>query len=148
MIKINGTEYDAQVVDALDGSMKITLVTDLGLDDIENMFLSENPQIEVIEGGETIAKYYNKSVKSLTLTTKNGNRNVTVLLDVSKISGDAEATLTAEIETNSTALSDLAEVVSTNAETAETNGDALAELAETVSALAERVTALEEAANG
>lgn len=148
MIKINGTEYGAQVTDALDGSMRISFETDKSLDDIEDIFLSENPKIEVIENEETIAKYYNKAVKSLTVSGRAGERKVTVLLGVSQISDDAEATLTAEVETTSTALSDLAEVVSTNSETAETNGDALAELAETVAALAERVTALEEAANG
>lgn len=158
MIKINGTEYEADIVSAENGSMRIAFATSLGLNEIEAIFL-QDPKIEIIEDGETIAKYYNKGMDSIAVSMeKDDVRKVEAYLSVSEISEDAEKNLTAQLEllkekatelaaaseTTDAAIVDLADSVSANNEEAGTNSDAIAELAETLSELAETVASLSE----
>lgn len=97
MIKINGTEYDAKVVVAMDGTMSVAFEkTSQTIADIEALFNS-SPKLEIWENGELIATYYDKEVRSIN-AVKNGELyDVSVYLVVSKIEKSAEEVLQTQI---------------------------------------------------
>ena len=106
MIKVNGKEFDANVVLAEDGSMSITFATKEKLSKIEEYF-PESVTIEIIENGEETAKYYNKAVLSLKVI--NGTeRSVNVILRVTALQESAEEEINGRIDTSDGAVEELA----------------------------------------
>ncbi len=109
MIRVNGKEFDATTVFATDGSMAMSFATDETLRVIEADF-PEEAIIEVVENGETVAKYYNKKV--ISLKVENGTqRKVTVVFAVSEIQQSAEAKLNDRADTSDGAIEELAGLV-------------------------------------
>ncbi len=106
MIRVNGKEFDATAVFATDGSMSMTFTTTDALSTIEGYF-PESVTIEVVEGGEVTAKYYNKAVLSLKVTS-GAERTVTVILRVSELQESAEDELNGRVDTSDGAIEELA----------------------------------------
>lgn len=106
MIRVNGKEFDAAAVFATDGSMSMTFTTTDALSKIEGYF-PESVTIEVVEGGEVTAKYYNKAVLSLKVTS-GAERTVTVILRVSELQESAEDELNGRVDTSDGAIEELA----------------------------------------
>ena len=134
MIRVNGKEFEATTVFATDGSMAMSFATDETLGVIEANFPEESV-IEVVENGETGAKYYNKKVMSLKV--ENGTqRKVTVVFTVSEIQQSAEAKLNDRADTSDGAIEELAGLVADQMAT-------VASLSEVTTDIETRVTELE-----
>lgn len=136
MIRVNGKEFDATTVFATDGSMAMSFATDETLRVIEADF-PEEAIIEVVENGETVAKYYNKKV--ISLKVENGTqRKVTVVFTVSEIQQSAEAKLNDRADTSDGAIEELAGLVAEQMGTTE-------ELSKAVAVLRKKIAELETA---
>lgn len=133
MIKINDEIINAKATVALDGSMSIEYETDMSLDLIEGTF-SEGITIDIIENGETTAKYYNKELKSLSITGRDP-RKVRVVLKSSPMPETVEEQLRKAINKHNSSIEELEQTIS------EINGDieisdgAIGDLADTVSTI-------------
>ena len=144
MIRVNGNEYNASVVLATDGSLRLSFETSDTLEAIEGKFPSDCV-IEVTEKGETIAKYYNKKV--LSLKVENGfNRRVTVVFAVSEIQQSAEDKLSERADTSDGAIEELAGLVAEQMEATGALDERATAHEEGIAKLAERIAKLEQAA--
>lgn len=150
MIRVNGKEFDATTVFATDGSMAMSFATDETLRVIEADF-PEEAIIEVVENGETVAKYYNKKVMSLKV--ENGTqRKVTVVFAVSEIQQSAEAKLNDRADTSDGAIEELAGLVADQMGATEGLSEAITMLSKKFTELEKTVATLtntsKEASNG
>ncbi len=113
MIKINGIIYEADVVEAMDGSMTVSMPTELTLAEIETQFApTAAPKIEVMDGMETAAVYYNKQLLSIKLSFV-PVRTITLQLAVSTLTENAEQKINAKLKANDAALHVIQNLVET-----------------------------------
>ena len=119
MIKINGTEYDAKVVVAMDGTMSVAFEkTSQTIADIEALFNS-SPKLEIWENGELVATYYDKEVRSIN-AVKNGELyDVSIYLVVSKIEKSVADVLQTQINNLSDSVNALKEAATDSSNTEE-----------------------------
>lgn len=119
MIKINGTEYDAKVVVAMDGTMSVAFEkTSQTIADIEALFNS-SPKLEIWENGELVATYYDKEVRSIN-AVKNGELyDVSIYLVVSKIEKSVADVLQTQINNLSGSINALKEAAIDSSNTEE-----------------------------
>lgn len=108
MLRVNGTTYDGDLCDALDGSMSISFETEDDIADIVEAFCPEDaPVIEQIEGGEVVGVWYNKEIQRVTISGK-GKKRVELLLRVSSAPKSVENDV-AELKNDVTALTEALE---------------------------------------
>ncbi len=140
MIRVNGKEFEATTVFATDGSMAMSFATDETLGVIEANFPEESV-IEVVENGETVAKYYNKKV--ISLKVENGTqRKVTVVFTVSEIQQSAEAKLNDRADTSDGAIEELAGLVAEQMGTTEGLSEAVTLLGKKIGELEKTIATL------
>ena len=146
MIKINDVTFDAVVTTGTDGSMSFEFnPSGMTLTEIEELF-SSGVEIELIENGYTVAKYYNKELRSLNINKKPSK--IKVVLVTSPMSGSVEQELREMTELQGDAIGDLANTVSNMNDDAEISAEAFEELAGLVADLIERVGILEATEDG
>ena len=149
MIRINGVMYNAFVTTASDGSMMFTFDSNDTLEQIESVFQADL-KVEVYEGNEVVAVYYNKETRSITVSGKDPRR-VIVTLVTSPISVDVEARLEEHIreisetaDVNGDGIAELAGMVSDMTDESSITGDAIEELAALIADLIEKVNVISE----
>lgn len=105
---INGSTYENIMwVDS-----GFTMETEMTLAQIEEAFIpGTNTNIIVEENDQEIARYYNKGLTSIEITSSNP-RVVHVKFDLTQINENAEARITSSIEDSDGAIVELAEIVS------------------------------------
>lgn len=142
MIKIDDYVIDASASVSDDGNMSFEYETTDSLDTIEGILVT-GQKILVVENGDLVGKYYNKTLKSMTVTVKSP-RKVRVVLEASAMTDTVEKELRGAVDEQGDAIADLAGTVSDMNEDAEISAEAFQELADLVAWLVERNTVLTE----
>lgn len=106
-VTINGVTYN----DVTWVEKGFTMQTDMTLSEIADAFVpGTNTDIIVMDGAQEIARYYNKGLESIQVTGNNP-RLVTVMFDLTQISGNAETEIRESMEYSDEAITELAEMV-------------------------------------
>lgn len=106
-ILINGTQYNG-ITWMGDGFL---METDLTLAQIEEAFMPDSEaSITVSDGEQEVARYYNKGIKSITVSGSDP-RTVTVLFNLTQIAANAETEIRESMEDSDGAILELAEIV-------------------------------------
>lgn len=104
---INGATYN----DVTWKEKGFTMQTDMTLSEIADAFVpGTNTDIIVMDGTQEIARYYNKGLESIQVTGNNP-RLVTVMFDLTQISGNAETEIRESMEYSDEAITELAEMI-------------------------------------
>lgn len=115
-VKINEILYD----DVQWNENGFNMETAMSLGEIEQAFTpGVNTDIEVYDGNVEIARYYNKGINSIRVSSGNP-RIVNIQFNLTQIQNNAEAEINERIDDSDGAIMDLAEMVSEMQETMET----------------------------
>jgi len=105
-VEINGILYE----DVAWEEKVMTMETEMPLDEIERAFTpGETTDITVYDGGQKIAKYFNKGIDSIRVY--GDPRTVEVVFNLTQIAKNAETEIRENLDTSDGAIVELAEII-------------------------------------